>query len=259
MDVKFLYLSCCLEGRQLCIGENNILPAKDVVRTICNASFQDKDIDYEYAKPPEDGKFLFKLTKKDNNRSRLVFVDTRTTPNYIWVERCIGDDATIRQVADLLERTFSQAAYQYGWNVKIRRFIPGAPKDVDLFSSALDYVNDYLYEKLCGIKINREAFRAIVIADIIANEAMKLLLIYMKGKKKPKAKVGPLRAAKEAGVIFKITKTTFRDIFGDILGNSLSSVDKYMSDDYVWNPRDEVFKEMKKEFSILAQKIKTGG
>ena len=65
----FDYFSCYLEGIQLCSGETTLLPAKDVLRTICDADFQnncfdltvtDTDVhyDYEYAKPPKDGMFI---------------------------------------------------------------------------------------------------------------------------------------------------------------------------------------------------------
>lgn len=48
----------------------------------------------------------------------------------------------------------------------------------------------------------------------------------------------------------------FKYIFGDILGNSISSVDRYMSDDFEWNPKDTVFIEMVNQFAILVNKAK---
>jgi hypothetical protein len=156
MDMIFDYFSCYLEGIQLCSGETTLLPAKDVLRTICDADFQnncfdltvtDTDVhyDYEYAKPPKDGMFLINVTRHSDGLSLLVFIDTRTTPNYIWVEKTADSDAetVCRQVALALGNAISNVANKYGWIAKIDKYAPGDPDDVNLLFSALLYVDDY--------------------------------------------------------------------------------------------------------------------
>lgn len=255
MKIKrnFDYFSCLLEGRQLCIGETGLLPAKEVVRAVCEAGFQNNNMFvFENALPPKDGMYLLKVTRKADELSRLVFVDTRTNPDYIWVEKKNDDenDGTTWQFAKAVESAIRIKACDYGWNVKVREFVFSRPKDIPLLCSAVEYVDSYGEETMI---LDKSAFRAIVIADIIADEVMALIMFYMKGKDTPNALIEPLRAAKDAGAITKMTKAIFKKIFGDILGNSISAVDKYMSQAYK-GYYGVTFDEMKAQFAVLVAK-----
>jgi hypothetical protein len=101
--------------------------------------------------------------------------------------------------------------------------------------------------------LNKKAFRSIVISADIADEVMVWVNNYMKGKDSPKAIIAPLRAAKEAGAIITMTKAIFLDIFGELLGNSLSAVDKYMPLSYN-GYGDEAYNQMKKRFQEIVNK-----
>lgn len=258
------YFSLILEGRQIDIWETGCLPAKEVVRNILDADFPkcelelyDKEsnvcFDYEYDKLPLDGKFLLKVTRKTDNLSLRVFIDTRTNPNYIWIEKLQRNDLdTInKQILNAVKNALGSKVYKAGWEIKTRKFVSGEPKDEDLFFSAQKYACDDDRE----IKVNKEAFRSVVIADLVADAVLKWILIYMKGKTKPLAIIAPLKAANMAGAIHKLTKTTFQEIFGDLLGNSVSLVDRYMSDAYEWNPNDKLFEKMVMTFAHIVKKI----
>ncbi len=254
--MNFTFYSCILEGRQLWVEEPFLLAASEVVRAVCKAGFQNNsDYVFECVLPPKDGMFLFKVTRKTDGFSTLVFFDTRTKPNFIWVENVFDDelDMTIRQFVKMLGKTLSAASYVHGWKVWLEKYVPDELQDLKLFQDALEYVESYM-EK--DVFVNKEAFRSIVITDAIADEVMVLIKKYMKGKNTPRTLIAPLKAARVSGAVIKVSKAMYKEIFGNILGKSISSVDRYMSGDYEWDPNDTVFNEMKNQFAILVNKTK---
>ena len=128
--------------------------------------------------------------------------------------------------------------------------MPNELQDLQLFHDALEYVNAYMNNEVI---LNKKAFRSIVITDDIADEVMTWVNNYMKGKESPKAIIAPLRAAKEAGTIITMTKAIFIDIFGELLGDSISAIDKYMPLSYN-GYSDEAYKQMKKRFAEIVGK-----
>ena len=251
--MNFIFYSCILEGRQLWFEEPFLLAASEVVRAVCKAGFQNNnDYMFECAQPSKDGMFLFKVTRKTDGFSTLVFFDTRTKPNFIWVENVFDNelDITIQQFVKMLGKTLSAASYAYGWKVWLEKFVPNELQDLQLFHDALEYVNAYMNNEVI---LNKKAFRSIVITEDIADEVMTWVNNYMKGKDSPKAIIAPLRAAKEAGAIITMTKAIFIDIFGELLGNSISAIDKYMPLSYN-GYSDEAYKQMKKRFAEIVEK-----
>ena len=82
--MNYIFYSCILEGRQLWFEEPFLLAASEVVRAVCKAGFQNNsDYVFECALPPKDGMFLFRVARKTDGFSILVFFDTRTKPNYM--------------------------------------------------------------------------------------------------------------------------------------------------------------------------------
>lgn len=263
---RYNYFSLILEGRQLEIGETGCLPAKEVVRNILDADFPEYGLklyddeskeyfDHEFDKMPFNGMFLLKVTRKTDNLQLRVFIDTRTKPNYIWIEKLERNDLdTInKQILNAVKNALKHDVYKAGWKIKTTKFVAGEPKDEDLLESAWDYATTEDKD----IKINKEAFRAVVTTYFVADEVINWVLFFMKGKKKPLQRIAPLKAAYMAGVIHRITRTDFKDIFGDILGSSVSCVDTYMSDGYTWNPKDNTFYDMIEIFKSIVAKIKS--
>ena len=251
--MNFIFYSCILEGRQLWFEEPFLLAASEVVRAVCKAGFQNNnDYMFECAQPSKDGMFLFKVTRKTDGFSTLVFFDTRTKPNFVWVENVFDNelDITIQQFVKMLGKTLSAASYAYGWKVWLEKYVPNELQDLQLFHDALEYVNAYMNNEVI---LNKKAFRSIVITEDIADEVMTWVNNYMKGKDSPKAIIAPLRAAKEAGAIITMTKAIFIDIFGELLGNSISAIDKYMPLSYN-GYSDEAYKQMKKRFAEIVEK-----
>ena len=251
--MNFIFYSCILEGRQLWFEEPFLLAASEVVRAVCKAGFQNNnDYMFECAQPSKDGMFLFKVTRKTDGFSALVFFDTRTKPNFVWVENVFDNelDITIQQFVKMLGKTLSAASYAYGWKVWLEKYVPNELQDLQLFHDALEYVDSYMEKE---VFINIVAFRSIVITVAIADEVMTWVNNYMKGKDSPKAIIAPLRAAKEAGAIITMTKAIFIDIFGELLGNSISAIDKYMTLSYN-GYNDEAYKQMKKRFAEIVEK-----
>ena len=254
----FYFYNCCLEGRQLRLGETGFLAAKEVVQAICDADFRNngtylKDPDvkanyyHEYIKRPKNGLYLLRAVRIDDNASLDILIDTRLFPNYVLIEKNNNMPQMHIEVMKAFERWLNHAANQYGWSATLKENQLNVIHDVDLFKSAMAYAED---------RNMKADFKSIVIAEKIADDVMALLEVYMKGKKLPKAIIAPFRAAKDAGAIGKLTKSVFRKTFGDILGNSISALDKYMRDDYRWNEKDSVYNEMKNEFRKLVEKAK---
>lgn len=254
--MKFTFFSCIFEGRQLYCEEPFLLAASEVVRAVCKAGFQNNsEYVFEYAQPPKSGMFLFKVTRKTDGFSTLVYFDTRTCPNFIWVEKVFdnGVDITMNDFVKMLGAAINAGSHQHGWKVRLEKFLPDDLLDLELFRGALDYVNSYMNDE---VVLNNAALRSIVVSDANADEVMALIKKYMKGKKTPKSLIAPLKAARVACAVIKVTKAMFKEIFGNILGKSISSLDRYMSDNYVWDSKDMVFNEMVNEFAILVNKTK---
>ena len=225
------------------------------MRAVCKAGFPNcSDYMFENAQPPKNGMFLFKVTRKTDGFSTLVFFDTRTKPNFIWVEKVFDNkqDITIKQFVKMLGAALNAGSYQYGWKVWLDKFVPTELRDMMLLHDAVEYVNAYMNNELI---LNKKAFRSIVITDAVADEVMALVNLYMKGKDSPKAIIAPLRAAKEAGALITMTKAIFIDIFGELLGNSISAIDKYMTLSYN-GYNDEAYKQMKKRFAEIVEKTR---
>lgn len=252
--MNFLFYNCILEGRQLWLVEPFLLAASEAVRAVCKAGFQNNnEYLYEDAQPPKDGMFLIKVTRKTDGLSIIVFFDTRINPAFVWIENVFDDelDLTMNQFVKMLSASLSAALHKHGWKARLEEFVTKELKNVSLLHSAIEYVNSYMNHE---IFMDKAALRPIVISDAITDDVMALLKNYMKGKDTPNAMIAPLRAAKEAGAIKKLTKSIFKGIFGEILGNSISAIDKYMSPAYKGYD-DEAFDEMKKQFSILVAKV----
>ena len=258
MNKEFFFYNCCLEGRQLELGETGFLAAKEVVRAICDTDFRNNGLylkdpsvnasyHHEFAKRPKDGLYLMRALKANNDTSLDVLIDTRLFPSFVLIEKNNNKLQMSMELTKVVERSLNHAANKYGWLAKLKENQLNVVHDVDLFYSAMAYMKDPRM---------RADFKSVVIADKIADDVMNLIDVYIKGKKLPKAIICPFRAAKDAGAIGKLTKTVFKKTYGNILGNSISALDKYMSDDYCWNEKDSVYSEMKIEFRKLVEKSK---
>ena len=258
MYKDFYFFNCCLEGRQLELGETGFLAAKEVVRAICDADFRNngsylKDPStnasyyHEFAKKPKDGLYLMRAVKAEDGTCLDVLIDTRLFPSFVLVEKNNDRLQMSEDVVKAVERSLNHAANKFGWQAKLKENQLNVVHHLDLFYSAMAYVKD---PKM------RADFKSVVIAEKIADDVMKLLDIYTKGKKLPKAIICPFRAAMDAGAIGKLTKTVFKKTYFNILCNSISALDKYLSDDYCWNEKDSVYSEMKEEFKKLVEKVK---
>lgn len=283
---KLVFYNCRLEPRQLLIGEdeNCFLRSKEVVRTICDADFRNNSLDlidpktnkyyyHEYAKHPKNGLYLMRVVnerlRKDTSTSELktdhpflhVLIDTQVYPHFVIVEHYDSLPQCSAEVVGVLQHSLSVAVWKHGWRVVLNPDTTGVVSDFKLAQRAWEYLKNNLdgprtLEELRGdIRINRERFHQLVISESIADGAMKWIQAFMRGKTKPKDIIAPLRAAKEAGVIKKMSKAEFRATFGGLLGNSLSLLDRYMSDTYSWNPNDKVYQNMVDKFGELVEAV----
>ena len=155
--INFMFFDCCLEGRQLEFGESGFLPALEVVRYIFDAGFRKYGLntfdsgtnalfDCKYVMNPKDGMFLMEVRIDKGDVGNLVFIDTRTKPNYVWVQTADDDedDKAGLKMARLIEDWISREAYAYGWKAKLKRSVFNKLVYWPQFDSALAYIDEYL-------------------------------------------------------------------------------------------------------------------
>ena len=124
--INFMFFDCCLEGRQLEFGESGFLPALEVVRHIFDAGFREHGLntfdsgtnalfDCKYVMNPKDGMFLMEVRNHHGDVGKLVFIDTRTKPNYVWVQTADyeEDDKAGLKMAGLIEDWISNEAISW--------------------------------------------------------------------------------------------------------------------------------------------------
>lgn len=257
MKINFYFYRFFLEERQTKPCETGLLAATEVVRAICDADFQknglyikdpktDSGFYHEYAKRPKMGMYKLRMVKKADLSHYDVLIDTRMFPSFVVIEKRPDRTEDIPEILNVMERSFNDVAINYNWGAKLEEHKTNEVQYLEEFFSAMAYMNE---------RDDKVDFKSIVIVETIAPQVKALLDRYMKGKKKPKQILAPFRAAKDAGAIGKLTKSIFIKTYGNILGNSISVVDKYMSDNYLWDVKDKVYIKMRDEFRKLVEKV----
>lgn len=256
---KFNYFSCLLEERQVIEGDPKSLPAKEVMCKILDADFQDNSFnmydkesnvgfDYVYAKPPKEGMFMLKVTRKADNLSMLVYIDTRTTPNYIWVERLERTDMSevSKMVLNAMKYALTPNTLRFCWEVKVTKYFPGDPQDVDLFQSALEYTEDYYEDGAPGFYT--------YIKDVNRTwEFMNILHQKLDYKHKAKAMMKIIRAAYDADIIERPEFESFIREFRKEGEICVASFNRYMTENNLL-ANDKDYNRYLKYFLELANK-----
>ena len=209
MNKKFIFYDCNLEGRQLNLGESGCLAASEVVRSIFDAGFRKNGLNWfdfgtnalfecKYVSEPKDGMFLMEVRNHREDMGNLVFVDTRTRPNYVWVQTADYEknDKASLQVASLIEDWIASEAYAYGWNAKLKRSVfDNKLVYVEQFKSATAYIKEYL-ERI-------PAFVSYVVYEERTDEIIKELHLMIDKKVSGIAIMRVIRAAMDTGLIDK--------------------------------------------------------
>lgn len=257
MNKNFYFYRCYLDQRQPNPCESGLLSATEVVQAICDADFQrnglyikdpkaDAVFYHEYAKRPQKGLYKLRMVKKTDLSRLDVLIDTRMYPGFVLIEKRKDRLEDIPEIIDVMERSFNGIACKYNWGAKLQEYKTNEVQYLEEFISAMAYLNE---------RDEKVDFQSIVIAETIAPAVKALIDRFIRGKKKPKQIMAPFRAAKDAGAIGKLTKSIFIKTYGNILGNSISVVDKYMSDNYLWDVKDKVYIKMRDEFKKLVEKV----
>ena len=167
------------------------------------------------------------------------------------------------EVVSVLTYSMNVVLKGYGWKLKL---VPSKrkPQESKLLNSMKEkYLNmprtmGELYgprciEKLMPVKTddtlkNTSGFRSAIIGEEYADEITDLLHKFMKGKSAPKDIMRPVRAAIDAGVLRPLSYLEFKQEFGSILGNSISSLNKYINKEYTGFKKDSLYEMMKQKF-----------
>lgn len=254
--MDFYFNFCALEGRQLRLGETGMLPCKKVMRAICESDYQNKDlvmtlpkskdcINHEHVKAPKDGLFLMRVSNPHESYSLHVLFDTRTTPDFVMIEKREGMEQEGREVLKVLESSLCQAADKYGWKVRLSDNPMNVVRDFDLFVSAMKYVNSPKGE-------GPVEFRSFIKIKERTNEIMSLLHSLLDLRKKPRQMLRILRTTTDVGMIEKPELESFNKEFNKKV--SISSYNRYMSDSSNPFANDSHYKDYLKMFMNLIRK-----
>ena len=255
---KFVFYDCYLEGRQLKLGESGFLAATEVVQSIFDAGFRKNGLNWfdsgtnalfecKYVSEPKDGMFLMEVKNHADDIGNLVFVDTRTRPNYVWVQTADYEEynGASLQVAQLIEEWIASEAHAYGWNAKLKRSVFNKLVYVAQFNSAMVYVKEYLERIPPFYKYVKDKKRV--------RDVMEELHQRLDHKNKAKLIMKVLRAAYDADLIEKPEFESFILEFNKEGKICLSSYNHYMMDD---NPLagDKDYLRYKHDFEELKRK-----
>ena len=261
IDIKkeYFFYTCHFEGRQLCIGDTGFLAAREVVSAICDGDFQKYSYSiYEpptssryyqkYAKRPKEGLFLLKVAKGSKDPLSLL-IDTRLFPNFVMVEKVEGRHKESKEVLKAAEAWLNQAAYQYGWHVKLRENLQNVVHHVGLFISAMKYGEDPKeHEK--NVLPNFDTF---IKCQEKKTEIMKYLHMMLDNKTKPKPIMRILRAAYDAGLIEKPEYESFIKAFDKTI--SMASYYRYMTENENPLANDRHYNDYLLQFKIEMKKM----
>lgn len=255
MNKEFYFYNCCLEGRQLRLGETGLLAAKEVVQAICDADFRNngsylKDPKanagyyHEYAKHPKGGLYLMRAVKADNNASLDVLIDTRLFPNFVLIEKNDAMPQMSMEVTKAVERSLNQAADKYGWKATLKENQLNVVHDVDLFYSAMAYVKE----------TDVPDFRSFVNYEERIDEIMEILHLMLDKKDKPKPIMRIVVAAIDSGIIDKPEYERFVCEFKKERIISFSTYKHYTKKDNPPLMHDKVYLEYLDKFLRLKDK-----
>lgn len=254
MDKEFFFYNCCLEGRQLELGETGFLAAKEVVRAICDADFRnngsylkDPCVDacyyHEFAKRPKDGLYLMRAIKADDDTSLDVLIDTRLFPCFVLIEKNNDMLQMSKEVTKVVERSLNHAANKYGWQAKLKENQLNVVHDVALFYSAMEYVKE-----------DTKDFMSFVNYEERTQEILQILHLMLDKKDKPKTIMRIIVAAIDAGIIEKPEYVRFIQEFKKERTISLSTFKYYTKRDNPPLMNDKVYQEYLDKFLRLKDK-----
>lgn len=254
MNKEFFFYNCCLEGRQLELGETGFLAAKEVVRAICDTDFRNNGLylkdpcinasyHHEFAKRPKDGLYLMRALKANNDTSLDVLIDTRLFPSFVLIEKNNNKLQMSMELTKVVERSLNHAANKYGWLAKLKENQLNVVHDVDLFYSAMAYMKD-----------DATNFMSFVNYEERTQEILQLLHLMLDNKNRPKTIMRITVAAIDAGIIEKPEYVCFIEEFMKERIISLSTFKYYTKRDTPPLMNDKVYQEYLDKFLRLKDK-----
>lgn len=253
MKKEFYFYNCQLTGRQLRLDETGMFPAEIVVRSICDADYQENGIflknltaesgfHLRYAKPPKDGLFLMNARKTGGHSSLYVLIDTRLSPNFILIEKKMDMMQEYIELLKVLESSIGKAVYKHGWFSKLVKNDLNVIKEVELFISAMKYIE------------GETDFRSCILYEERTDEILNILHLKIDHKVKAQAIMSVIKAAIDAGMIRKPEYDSFVEEFkiGEIV--AFSTFKGYTKRDNNSLANDKSYNEYLEQFMRLKDK-----
>ena len=253
MKKEFYFYNCQLTGRQLRLDETGMFPAEIVVRSICDADYQENGIflknltaesgfHLRYAKPPKDGLFLMNARKTGGHSSLYVLIDTRLSPNFILIEKKMDMMQEYIELLKVLESSIGKAVYKHGWLSKLVKNDLNVIKEVEFFFSAMKYIE------------GETDFGSCILYEERTDEILKILHLKIDHKVKAQAIMSVIKAAIDAGLIRKPEYDSFVREFKKGMIVSFSSFKSYTKSKNNPLVDDNSYKEYLDQFLRLKDK-----
>ena len=223
---------------------------------VCNQRIIKKSMQHFVNKLELDHPFLY------------VVVDLKGAQPIIRIEKSKYVKESTEEVASVLAFSLDFVMTGYGWKPKLTPSTNSEDSLSDTLQKTLEdcLKSPHTMEELDGedamnkmmpgrkkAKRSKADFRSAVIDEAYADEIIALLHRFIKGKQQPIDIMRPFIAAKAAGVLGKFTQSAFIGEFGDILGKSISSVNKYQRKDCKAYVGDDRFKTLKEVFAKIVK------
>ena len=239
-----LIFNCNLEKLQKIKRVKHRLAAKEVVRAICKADFQnyglclrDEQSDalftYTYVEDPKDGMFLMEVENMAMGYCLLVLIDTKTDPDFITIKNLdVFNAEEIYQVSRVLEYAINKAASENGWKLYLTQNKLDVVMYEDEFIRARNHIRKY-EEKRAGLTKNtrkQKTFKDYILVEY-KDEVLKLAHELCDEETSAIRVMGVQKAMIDTDLLGKKSKVphrVFQKEFGYSEGRSSASYSEYL-------------------------------
>lgn len=264
-----LVFSCNFEELQKKKGVKPCLAAKEVVHYIFDADFlkynlymydncTDALFTYTYVKEPRDGMFLMEVENLAEGYCLLVLIDTKTRPDFISIEKSIGDkNHGTHQVVRVIHNAINRKALEFGWKVDLTQNKLDEVIFPVEFSRASRYVKEYEDERDGRLKNNLKYEDYILVDDKSA--VLKLAHELCDGNTSAKFVIGVQYDMREVGVLSTeppVPLNVFQDEFGHGKGRKRSSYSDWLGKKSYLYEKDSIHIKIRKQFREIKEREK---
>lgn len=261
--------SCNFEKLRVKGSVKHCLAAEEVVHHVFDADFQnhnfymfDKGIDalfaYRYVIAPRDGMYLMEVENLVEGYCLLVHIDTKTRPDFIAVEKSVGDkNKGTYQVVRVIQNAINRIAHDYGWVVNLTQNKLDEIIFPDEFSRAAAYIKEYEDKRDRHFKKYDKYEDFILVDDKFS--VLELAHHLCDGNTSAKFVIGVQYDMRAVGVLSEdppVPLKLFQDEFGSGEGRKRSSYSDWLGKKNYMYKNDSVHQKIRSQFRAIKEREK---